>query len=109
MTQRTCCQAPVRRNFACLFLAMVAIFVNPQRPLAQTRDSSPGTTATTEVVVTGEALADTLTQSDPVGPYGQPEWTTMRAFGASRVYVRPPGTLEFVNFWTPELKDGETE
>src|SRR5262245_39357023 len=50
-----------------------------------------------------------LRQDMPVGPYNQPEWTTQRGFGTSRVYVRPPGTLEFNQFWTPEFKDGKVE
>ena len=45
----------------------------------------------------------------PVGPYNQPEWTTERGFGTSRVYVRPPGSIEFNQFWTPEWKDGHVE
>ena len=60
------------------------------------------------VEVTGTAPG-VLRQDSPVGPYGQPEWTTQRAFGASRVYVRPPGTLSFNQFWTPEWKDGKVE
>ena len=44
------------------------------------------------VEVTGTA-PDVLRQDMPVGPYNQPEWTTERAFGTSRVYVRPPGSL----------------
>src|SRR5919202_156648 len=62
----------------------------------------------TAVEVTGTAPGD-LRQDTPVGPYNQPEWTTKRAFGASRVYVRPPGTLSFDHFWTPEFKDGTAE
>jgi hypothetical protein len=57
----------------------------------------------TAVEVTGTAPGS-LRQDSPVGPYNQPEWTTQRAFGTSRVYVRPPGTLEFNHFWTPEFK-----
>jgi hypothetical protein len=60
------------------------------------------------VEVTSSA-PDVLRQDMPVGPYNQPEWTTERAFGTSRVYVRPPGTLEFNQFWTPEFKDGKVE
>jgi Putative MetA-pathway of phenol degradation len=60
------------------------------------------------VEVTG-AEPGILRQDAPVGPYNQPEWTTQRPFGASRVYVRPPGTLSFNQFWTPEFKDGEIE
>src|SRR5262245_13517631 len=62
----------------------------------------------TAVEVTGTAPGD-LRQDMPVGPYNQPEWTTQRGFGTSRVYVRPPGTLEFNQFWTPEFKDGKVE
>ena len=50
-----------------------------------------------------------LKQERRVGPYGQPEWTTQRAFSASRVYVRPEGTFEFVQLWTPEFVGGEVE
>jgi hypothetical protein len=60
------------------------------------------------VEVTGTAPGG-LRQDMPVGPYNQPEWTTQRGFGTSRVYVRPPGTLEFNQFWTPEFKDGNVE
>jgi hypothetical protein len=60
------------------------------------------------VEVTG-TTPGVLRQDFPVGPYGQPEWTTQRAFGTSRVYVRPPGTLSFNQFWTPEFKDSEVE
>ena len=60
------------------------------------------------VEVTG-AAPGVLRQDSPVGPYNQPEWTTQRAFGASRVYVRPPGTIEFNQSWTPEFKAGKVE
>ncbi|MEY2498918.1 MAG: hypothetical protein QOD12_2474 [Verrucomicrobiota bacterium] len=50
-----------------------------------------------------------LGQTAPVGPYHQPQWTTERAFSTTRVYVRPPGSLEVVQYWTPEWKDGVTE
>ncbi|MBA3273438.1 MAG: hypothetical protein H0T11_06150 [Chthoniobacterales bacterium] len=50
-----------------------------------------------------------LQQSAPVGPYNQPEWTLQRSFSTSRVYVRPAGSVEFVQYWTPEFKDGEVE
>ncbi len=60
------------------------------------------------VEVTGTAPG-ALRQDTPVGPYNQPEWTLQRAFSTSRVYVRPPGTLSFNHFWTPEFKDGTVE
>ena len=58
-----------------------------------------------EVEITG-AAPSVLRQELPVGSYGQPEWTTERAFSNSRVYVRPAGTLEFNQFWTPEFTEG---
>jgi hypothetical protein len=64
---------------------------------------------TSEVRVVGTALDGILTQEAPVGPYNQPEWTTHRTFSTSRVYVLPPGTVEFVQYWTPEFKGGESE
>jgi len=60
-----------------------------------------------EVEVTGTAPEGVLDQEAPVGPYNQPWWTTERTFGASRVYVFPPGTVEFVQHWTPEFNEGE--
>src|SRR5436190_14166050 len=56
-----------------------------------------------------EVDEDALRQEMPVGPYNQPEWTTQRAFSTTRVYVRPPGSFEFVQYWTPDWKDGATE
>jgi hypothetical protein len=58
-----------------------------------------------EVEITGTAPG-VLRQELQVGRYGQPEWTTERAFSNSRVYVRPAGTLEFNQFWTPEFAEG---
>ncbi len=59
------------------------------------------------VEVTATAPEDVLRQEAPVGPYDQPWWTTERTFGTSRVYVRPPGTVEFVQHWTPEFNEPE--
>lgn len=68
------------------------------------------TTETAGVEVRASGVdEDALRQTTPVGPYNQPQWTTQRAFSTSRVYVRPPGSLEFVQYWTPEWKDGVTE
>jgi hypothetical protein len=36
-----------------------------------------------------------------VGPYGQPEWTTQRPFATTRTYVLPPGTMEFEQWAIP--------
>lgn len=62
---------------------------------------------TTGIEVTA-AVEGTLQQT-PVGPYQQPDWTTQRISSTSRVYVRPPGSIEFVQYWTPEFKNGESE
>ena len=51
--------------------------------------SSADTSAPTTVppvVVTG---TNTFLESQPFGPYGQPEWTAARRFSTTRVYVRP--------------------
>jgi hypothetical protein len=66
--------------------------------------------ASDEVIVTGTTTGDSLPQDALVGPYSQPVWTTERFFPNTRVYVRPPGTAEFNQFWTPEFgKDGNVE
>ncbi|MEP6956955.1 MAG: hypothetical protein ABI883_09020, partial [Chthoniobacterales bacterium] len=54
-------------------------------------------------------LDGALQQNLPVGPYGQPEWTLQRNFSTSRVYVRPAGSIEVVQYWTPEWKNGVAE
>jgi hypothetical protein len=47
------------------------------------------------IEVRGAAVDEgTFHQTAPVGPYNQPQWTTQRAFSTTRVYVRPPGSLE---------------
>lgn len=66
-------------------------------------DAAKGAAAVPETVVT-----DTGTDDDPVGKYGQPEWTTRRRFPTTRVYVAPAGQVAF-EYWlevkTP-LADG---
>lgn len=48
--------------------------------------------------------------SQRVGPYGQPAWTTQRPFSTSRAYVLPPGTMEFEQWYRPRWKrDGTRE
>jgi hypothetical protein len=93
----------------CVFAAVV-LFGSPEKSAAQYAGATPDQSeATTEAVrITGVA-PERLSQQILVGPNQQPEWTTTRAFSTSRVYVRPPGTFAFVNFWTPEFKDGEDE
>jgi hypothetical protein len=95
------------------FCALVAIafFGSLAKSVAQYAGATPfEDEATAEVVrVTGAAADDRVSQQTLVGPNQQPEWTTTRTFGTSRVYVRPPGTIANSNFWTPEFKDGEDE
>src|SRR5947199_9725793 len=57
-----------------------------------------------EVEMTGTDQG-VLRQELQVGQYGQPEWTTDRAFSNSRVYVRPESTLELNQFWIPQFAD----
>lgn len=45
--------------------------------------------------------------SDRVGPYGQPQWTTQRPFSTTRVYVLPPGVMQVEQWVRPTWeKDG---
>src|SRR5262245_26283493 len=39
-----------------------------------------------------------LREEDLVGEYGQPRWTTHRRFPTTRIYVAPPGQIEF-EYW----------
>lgn len=93
-------------------LTLVALLATQMRSLAQEATSPvlTNSVSTERVTVTGARTADTPRQTDRVGPYGQPAWTTERFFSNTRVYVRPPGTAEFNQFWTPEFsEDGEVE
>ena len=90
-----------------LIMAVVCLTAaTPSR--AQEAEAATVEVTGTDVEVTGPAPG-VLRQDMPVGPYNQPEWTTERGFGTSRVYVRPPGSIEFNQFWTPEWKDGHVE
>ena len=90
-----------------LIMAVVCLTAaTPSR--AQEAEAATVEVTGTDVEVTGPAPG-VLRQEMPVGPYNQPEWTTERGFGTSRVYVRPPGSIEFNQFWTPEWKDGHVE
>jgi hypothetical protein len=90
----------------------VALLGSLDKSVAQYAGATPSAgEATTETVrVTGTAPGEKPSQQTLVGPYRQPVWTTERFFPATRVYVRPPGTAEFNQFWTPEFsRDGEVE
>lgn len=40
--------------------------------------------------------------STPVGPYGQPSWTTTRPFAGTRAYVLPPGQMQYDQWYRPK-------
>jgi len=40
--------------------------------------------------------------TDPVGAYGQPQWTSERRFTTTRVYILPPGELELEIWFIPD-------
>lgn len=85
-------------GFLCWLTIVTAVKSRAQEAM------SPASAVASEVTVTGEAPdAASPRQEIPVGPNRQPEWTTEPSFGTSRVYVRPPGQVELVQFWTPEL------
>jgi hypothetical protein len=94
----------------CTFVA-IALSGSSEKCAAQYVSATPSERETTAegVRVTGVAPDERLSQQTLVGPNQQPEWTTTRAFSTSRVYVRPPGTFELVNYWTPEFKNGQDE
>jgi hypothetical protein len=60
--------------------------------------------AGTEVVSTARRVTS---ESDPVGPYDQPEWTTRRRFARTRVYVLPEGQIEVEQWWRGTFDRGE--
>ena len=94
------------------FYAFAAALILGSVPNSVVQDAgaTPSDEATAQAVtVTGSSPDEGLTQESLVGPYHQPVWTTERFFPNTRVYVRPPGTAEFNQFWTPEFKDGEVE
>ena len=97
------------REFICLLAIVAALpFAWRQDSYGQTEAAEDRVATTSVIEVTGETLPN-LSEEAPVGPYGQPEWTTERIFGASRVYVLPSGRVEFIHFWTPELSEDNVE
>jgi hypothetical protein len=103
--------APVKTAILgfCAFVG-VALLGPLDNSLAQYAGATPWEDeATTEAVSVTGVAPERRSQQTLVGPNQQPEWTTTRAFSTSRVYVRPPGTIANVNFWTPEFNDGQDE
>lgn len=82
-----------------LFLALTPQVVNPA-----TAQHAPGTGQSTAErlrswelppsVVTGERWSP-FADSDLIGEYGQPRWTSRRLFPTTRVYVLRPGQFDF--------------
>lgn len=56
--------------------------------------------ATTRLPEVGVAGSPTVAEETPVGPYAQPEWTMLRRFPTTRVYVqRAPWEVEVEQWW----------
>src|SRR4029453_2751757 len=92
----------------CAFVA-VALSGSQEKCAAQYASATPseGETTAETVRVTGDAPDERFIKQRAQGPNQHPKWTTTPPFGPSRVYVRPPGTIAIVNFWTPEFNDGQ--
>jgi hypothetical protein len=85
--------------FALLAATSFAQGTNPadkQQPPAQEPALTPDDQIST-TTVTAKRVSE-YHEEDLVGPYEQPEWTTIRRFPSTRVYVRPPGTFAF-EYW----------
>src|SRR5436305_6655312 len=51
-----------------------------------------------------------LSEDQPIGPNQQPEWTTRRRFGTTRVYVSQPWQWEFEQWWNGKFpREGKSE
>src|SRR5690242_17627382 len=66
------------------------------------------------VTVTGEQTpspeAAPLKEEQLVGPNQQPEWTTQRRFATTRIYVLPPGEVEFEQWWKGKFpREGKSD
>jgi hypothetical protein len=46
-----------------------------------------------------KVVANRFHDDEPVGPYGQPGWTTHRRFANTRAYVLPQGQIELEAWW----------
>jgi len=53
-----------------------------------------------------KVVAKRYRDDEPVGPYGQPGWTTHRRFATTRAYVLPPGQIEVEAWWRGTWPDG---
>ena len=57
------------------------------------------------IVVTG---TNTLVESQPLGPYGQPEWTARRRFTRTHVYVLPEWQVSTELGWNTKYERGDS-
>ncbi len=55
--------------------------------------------STSRVIVNGTDARARLSEDALVGPNEQPEWTTRRVFAETDVYVLPPGTFEYNQYY----------
>lgn len=81
-------------------LTLPALALIPGAIEAQT--SSDAGTRLPEMVVTGNPPTlpgGALAEEQPIGPSGQPEWTTRRRFATTRIYVAAPWQWEFEQWW----------
>ncbi|MBI1335700.1 MAG: hypothetical protein GC164_01910 [Phycisphaera sp.] len=81
---------------------LLAQVVNPATDAAN-RDrknalEAAGSETTQPVIVEGQRDPNKLNEEQLVGSYNQPVWTAKRRFSATRVYVRPEGTIE-AEYW----------
>jgi hypothetical protein len=91
-------------GLALLTLPAAAQIANPADTQKKPQPPEPNPLGETYVVPRD---APGLREEDPVGPYGQPEWTTHRRFAFTRIYVRPPGTFAFEYWLRPTIpRDG---
>jgi len=71
-------------------------------------DLAPALAASEEELPAVEVRATRRREEDPVGPSGQPEWTTRRRFATSRVYVLPPWQVEAELWYRGRYENRET-
>jgi hypothetical protein len=84
-----------RAAFLLALLAPAPLFAQAVNPADVQRAVDEGQVSTT--TVTAKRVSE-YREEDLIGPYEQPEWTAVRRFPTTRVYVRPPGTFEF-EYW----------
>jgi hypothetical protein len=97
--------APRRARRSDLSEDLEAYLASAQLPVAQLAatalaDEGGGSLPPVEVV------AKRVHDDEPVGPYGQPAWTTHRRFATTRAYVLPQGQIELEAWWRGTWPEG---